>query len=236
MDERLLGALLGGALGGEPGRLDGARVPHDPAVLDTHDARGVVLGELRVVRDHDDEAVAGNLGKQVHDLDARLGVKGSRGLVCQHDLWVVHKGAGDGHALHLSAGELGRSLVDVLAQAHALERRAGALAALGATDARQRERELDVLQDRLVGNEVVALEHEANAVVAVRVPVRIRVVSRGNAVHDDVARVRVVEAAQDVEKRRLARARGAEHGHELALSKRYGDAVERALHEVAGLV
>ena len=111
-----------------------------------------------------------------------------------------------------------------------------ALAALGATDARQCERELDVLQDRLVGNEVVALEHEANAVVAVRVPVRIRVVSRGNAVHDDVARVRVVEAAQDVEKRRLARARGAEHGHELTLSKRYGDAVERALHEVAGLV
>ena len=221
----LLGALLGSAKARKLARLDGTRVSHDAAVLDAHDARGIVLGELRVVRHHDDEAVAGHLGQQVHDLDARLGVQGARGLVCQHDLWVVHESAGDGDALHLAAGELSRALVDVLAQAHALERRTRALAALRAAHAGERERKLDVLQDRLVGNEVVALEHEADAVIAIRVPVRVRVVLGGDAVHDDVAGVCVVEAAKDVEERRLARARGAKHGHELALAKRDGDAV-----------
>ena len=98
-----------------------------------------MLGKLRVVRDHDHEPVTGHLGEDVHDLDARLGVEGASGLVGQHDLRVVHEGARDGHALHLATRKLGRPLVDVLAEAHALEGRPGTSSALGATHARERE-------------------------------------------------------------------------------------------------
>ena len=121
--------------------------------------------------DHDDEAVLRHLGKDVHDLDAGLRVESARGLVRKYDLRVVHEGAGDGHPLHLATGELRRTLVDVVAQAHALERGTGTLATLLAANTRQRERELDVLENRLVRDKVVALEHEADAVVAIGVPV-----------------------------------------------------------------
>ena len=102
--------------------VEGVGVASDDAVGQVHDAGGVLLGQLGVVRDHDDEAVVGDLGEQVHDLDARLGVEGAGGLVGQKDLRVVDEGAGDGHALHLAAGELAGLFVHVLAEAHALER------------------------------------------------------------------------------------------------------------------
>ena len=185
---------------------------------------------------HDDEAVARHLCEDVHDLDAGLGVEGAGGLVGQHDLGVVHEGARDCHALHLPAGKLRRPLVDMVAQAHALERLARTLAALGAADARQGEGQLHVGEHRLVRDEVVALEDEANAVVSVGVPVLVGVVLGGDAVHDDVAGVGVVKAAEDVEEGGLARARRAQHRHELALAKRDGDPVQRLLDEVPRLV
>ena len=67
------------------------------------------------------------------------------------------------------AGELARLLVHMVAQAHLLECGHGAGVPLGARRARQRERQLHVGEHRLVGDEVVALEHEADAVVAVGV-------------------------------------------------------------------
>ena len=57
-------------------------------------------------------------------------------------------------------------------------------AALCARDARQGERQFHVRQDGLVGNEVVGLENEANAIVAVGVPVPVLVVLGGAAVDD----------------------------------------------------
>ena len=95
------------------------------------------MGQLGVVRHHDDEAVAGHVAQQVHDLHARLGVEGAGGFVGQQDLGVVDEGARDGDALHLATRHLRGLLVDVVLQADALEGVEGALAALGARDARQ---------------------------------------------------------------------------------------------------
>ena len=201
------------------------------AVLEAHDSCGVPLGQLGVVRDHDDQSLVGNLLQEVHHLDARLGVQGARRLVCQHDVGVVDQGARDGHALHLATRELRRALVDVVSQAHALESRAGTLLAGGAVDAGQRQRELDVGEHRLVRDEVVALEDESDAMVAVGVPVLVGVVLGRDAVDDDVARVGMVKAAEDVEHRGLARAGGAQHGHELVIPKRHRHVVQRDLRE-----
>ena len=90
--------------------------------MDAHDAIGVFLGKLRVVRDHDNEAVAAELLQDIHDLDRGLGIEGAGGLVGEDDLGVVNDGAGDGHALHLPARELVRPLAQVLAEAHAPKR------------------------------------------------------------------------------------------------------------------
>lgn len=58
-----------------------------------------------------------------------------------------------------------------------------------------------------MGNEVVGLEDESDAVVAECVPVAILVFLGRDAVDDEVARVVVVEPADDVEQRRLPRTR-----------------------------
>ena len=93
--------------------------------------------QLGVVRHHDDEAVAGHVAQQVHDLHARLRVEGAGGLVGQKDLRVIDEGARDGDALHLAARHLRGLLVDVVLQANARQCVEGALATLGARDARQ---------------------------------------------------------------------------------------------------
>ena len=120
----------------------------------------------------------------------------------------------------------------MVAQANLLKRGHGAVVPLGARHARQRERQLHVGEHRLVGDEVVALEHEADAVVAVGVPILVFVLFGGDAVDDEVARVVVVEAAHDVEQRGLARAGGAEYRHELVVAERHRHVVERGLREV----
>ena len=183
---------------------EGIGVGDDAAVGQLDDAGRVLVGQLGVVRDHDDEAVAGHVAQQVHDLHARLGVEGAGGLVGQQDLGVVDEGARDGDALHLAARHLRGLLVDVLLQADPFEGVEGALASLGARDARQGQGQLDVRQHGLVGNQVVGLEDEADAVVAVGVPVAGLVVLCRNAVDDEVAALEAVEATDDVEHRRLA--------------------------------
>ncbi len=214
----------------------GARVPGKTPVLDAHDACRVIFGKLRVVRDHDHEPLARDLREQIHHLDARLGIEGARGLIGENDLGIIHQRACDGDALHLAARELRWLLVHMRAQAHALERGTGATLPLSAVHARQRERELHVGQNRLMRNEVVALEDEAHTVVAVCVPFRIRIVTSRGSVHHDVARVGVVEAAQYVQERGLAGTRWAQNRHELALPEGDGDAVQGALDQVPGLI
>ena len=211
----------------------GIGIRADDAVGEVHRARGVLGRQLRVVGDHDDQAILGDLREQVHDLHGSMGIQGAGGLVGQHDLRVVDERAGNGHPLHLAARELARLLVQVLGQAHGCQGLLGAARALGLPHARERQRQLHVLQDGLVRNEIVALEHEPDAVVAEGVPVAILVAVGGDAVDDHVAGVVVIQAAHHVQKRRLARARRAQNRHELVVAERDGDVVQGHLGEVA---
>ena len=215
------------------GGLEGVGVGRDDAVREVHDAICVLLRKFRVVRNHDDQTIVGDLGEQVHDLNARFGIERAGGLVCQQDLGVVDKRAGDGDALHLTAGKLAGALVDVVAEADLLQRLDGTLLALLRGDAGKRQGELDVGEYALMGDEVVALEHEADAVVAVGVPIAVFVLVGGHAVDDHVARVVMIEAADDVEQRGLARAGRTEDGYELVVAEGDGNVVEGFLREVA---
>ena len=211
----------------------GIGIRADDAVGEVHRARGVLSRQLRVVGDHDDQTVLGDLREQIHDLHGGVGIQRASGLVGQHDFRIIDERAGDGHALHLASRKLARLLVQVLGKPHRGQGLLGAARALGLPHAGQRQRQLHVLQDGLVRNEVVALEHESDAVVAEGVPVAILVAMGGDAVDDHVAGVVVVKTAHHVQKRRLARTRGAQNRHELVVAERDGDVVEGYLGEVA---
>lgn len=53
-------------------------------------------------------------------------------------------------------------------------------------------------------DQVVALEDKADRVVPVGIPVAVLILFRGNAVDDQIAAVVAVEAADDIQKRRLS--------------------------------
>ena len=66
------------------------------------------------------------------------------------------------------------------------------------------KRKLYVCKDGLVRDQVVALEDKADRVVPVGIPVAVLILFRGNAVDDQIAAVVAVEAADDIQKRRLS--------------------------------
>ena len=75
-------------------------------------------------------------------------------------------------------------------------------------------------------DQVIALEYEADGVVPVRVPVGVPVLLRADAVDQQVSVRVLVEAAENVQHRRLAAAGRSEYGNELALSESEIDAPE----------
>ena len=208
-----------GLLGGE-----GRGVPGDPAVQNADDPGGVLLRQLGVVGDHDDEPVLGDLLQDFHDLDAGLAVQGAGGLVRQDDVRVVDQGPGDGHPLHLAAGHLAGLLFQLVPQPHPLQGLFGPAAALCLGHPGEGEGQLHVLQHGLVGDEVVALEHEPDGVVPVGVPVPVLKVLGGAAVDDQVPRGVLVQAAHDVQQGGFAAARGAQDGHEFPAAELEADA------------
>ena len=171
------------------------------------------------MRDHDDEAVLGDVLQDLHHLHARLAVERAGRLVGEQNVRIVDERPRDGDALHLAAGHLVRLFVELVAKANALERLFRALAALALAHAGERERQLHVAQYRLVRNEVIALEDEADGVVAVAVPVGVGEVLCRSAADDEIAARIVVQTADDVEQRRLAAARMSEDGDKLALTE-----------------
>ena len=191
----------------------------DDAVLQSHDARGVAAGQLGVVGDHDDEPVLRHFLQQVHDLDGRLGVQGACRLIGQQDGRIVHQRSGDGHALHLSAGELARLLFNLIAEADIFKSFSGAGASFGTGDAGDRESEFDIGQDCLMRDQVVGLKNEADGVIAVTVPVAVFVLSCGDAVYNQISAVVLVQTADDVEHGTLAGAGWPENGDEFAVAQ-----------------
>ena len=97
--------------------------------------------------------------------------------------------------------------------------------------ARERERQLHVFQNGLMRNEVIALEHKADAVVAVGIPIAVAEVLGRDAVNQQVAGIKVVQPTDNVEHCGFARARGTQNGHELVIAKSQAHVIERHLRK-----
>ena len=100
--------------------------------------------------------------------------------------------------------------------------------------ARERQGQLHVGQHRLVGDQVVALEHKAHGVVAVGVPVAVLEVLGGASANGEVAAGVLIQAADDVQKGGFPTAGMAQDGDEFVFTERDGQAPQ-GLHLVAAL-
>src|SRR5262249_6080295 len=138
------------------------------------------------------------------------------GLVGQHELWLVHEGARDCHALHLSARKLARITCGGRGEPDGTEHVRDARGAWTGRKAVQYQRQRYVLRDRKVRQQVESLKNEADAPAAKQGALRIG--QRGNldAVERDLPPVRLIEARYEVEQRGLADAGLAHDGHVLA--------------------
>ena len=127
-------------------------------------------------------------------------------------------------------------LVQLVAQTHLFEGFHGSAAALGPGHAGDGQCQLHVGEHRLVGDKVIALEHETNGVVAVGVPVAVGVLLGGDAVDDQVTAIIAVKAADDVEQCGFAGAAGAQDGDKLIVTEVQADIVEGDLFQIACFV
>ena len=163
-----------------------------------------------------------------------LGVEVARGLVRQHDGRRVHEGAPDGHALLLAAGELVGQVVLAAGQAEPAQQcREAALVHLAAVHEHGQAHVLDNVEHR---HEVVELVDQPDLAAAEDGELLVGALEDVLAVQVDGARRGPVHAADHVQQRRLARARAADDGHELARRHAEAHVVERAHGGVAGAV
>ena len=117
-----------------------------------------------------------------------------------------------------------------------VERREGLLLPLGAGDAGVEERQLDVAQERGLGQQVEGLEDEADLLVADRGELEAGELRDVLAVQAVGALGRRVEAAEDVHEGGLAGARGADDRDHLALLDLEVDPAERLHGQLARVV
>ena len=160
--------------------------------------------------------------EDLEDEPPGLEIEGAGGLVAEEDVGTLRHGAGDGDALLLAARELGREVVEAVAEADEPERVGGVERVLG--DVRH---ERDVLARREARDQVVELEDEPDVLAAVRGEERVVLAREVVIGVVDVAGRRHVEPAQDVEQRRLPAPGGAEQRDELAGVELEVDAAER---------
>ena len=87
-----------------------------------------------------------------------------------------------------------------------------------------------------MGDQVIALEHKADGVVPVGIPVLVSVFFCGDPVDDQISGIVAVQSPDDIQKRGLAGAAGAEDRHKFAVAEIQAHVVQRFLYELSGPV
>ncbi len=174
--------------------------------------------------------------ENVENLLARRLVQVARGLVGQQDGRLVDERPGDRHALLLAARQGVRFVGHAVRETHRTEQIQGPLLRVVGIGVRVEKREKHVVQDAQPGQEVEELEDEADALVA---DARELPVVEGREVlsRQAVAAARgLVQEADDVHERALARSRRPHERHVLALLHGEVDALEDRRRDTARVV
>src|SRR6266576_1503928 len=182
----------------------GLRLVHDAAVEQVDRSIGV-LRVARIVRHHAHRrAAAVQRPQQVHHRLAVTGVEIPRWLVGEQDRRVTHDRAGDRDSLLLAPGELHRVMLRAMHHADPLERLLHAFGALPARHAAIGERQLHILGDGEVADQIEGLEHETDPPVADSGALGRRQVGHRLVLEQVAPVARRIEQTEDGEERRLA--------------------------------
>src|ERR1051325_7443282 len=192
---------------------------------------------LRRVRDHDvGRAAAVDVVEEVHDLARHERVEVAGRLVREDQLRRRGQHARDGHALLLPARELRRQVVQARGQADHVHRFLDAVLALERGEPAVAQRDVDVVEDVEVGDEVEALEDEADVLIADPRHLPVGEAADVLAVEMVRAAVKDVEQPGDVEEGRLPRPRRPHDRDELAVVDGERQPLQRVrLHQVGAV-
>ena len=172
------------------------------------------------------------LVEELHDLRAGPRVQVSRRLVGEQNARPIHQGPGDGHPLSLTPRELARPMSHSVGQLDPHQRLLGQAAPLSLAHPRVDQRKLHVAESRGPGQQIVALEHEADLPVADSRQLGLAEARDQAAVEPVLAPGGGVQASDQVHQGRLAGAGGAGDGHELIALDGDVDAAKR-VHDLA---
>ena len=126
--------------------------------------------------------------------------------------------------------------MDMLLQSDFLERFCRAAGTLTRADAADGERQLYVLEHRLVGDQVVALKDETDGVIAVGVPVAVGIPLGTDAVDDQITLIITIQAADNIQHGRLTGAALSEDRDKFVITQAQRNALERLLHQISGFI
>ena len=183
----------------------------DRAVADPDVAQRARADDRIVRDDHDRGALGVDAFEQPEDLAAVRAVEVSGGLVREQQRRPVDQRTRDRRALPLAARHLARAMRRAVVERHARQRSERPLVTRRARDAAVQERQRHVLEQRHARQQVERLEHEADRLAAqLRQPVRIDLVDR-HPVQPVPPRARPRQTPEDLEQRRLPRARRPHH-------------------------
>ena len=162
-------------------------------------------------------AVPGEVAHEIQHLAHHLRIEGGGGFVEQHDLRIHGQRPDDGDTLLLAAGEHVGVLVGLVGKADAGQQRQGLLLGSGGGLFLQGHGgHGDILQHRLVGEQVEVLEYHAH-LLAVQVDIH-RLGGQIGAVEEDGAGGGLLQQVQAAQQRGFAGAGGPDDGHHLALA------------------
>ena len=196
------------------------------ALVEHHDAVGHLPGKAQLVGYGQYRHLRfGQLAHHLQHLFDHLRVQGRGRLVKEHDVGLHGQGAGDGHALLLTARELGRVFVGLFGYPHPFQQfRRDPLCFVGGQFADFHGSQRDVAHHRQVGEQVERLEDHAH-VPADGVNVA-HVVGQLNAIYNDVAPLVLLQAVDGADKGGLARSRRAYNDHHFAFLDGGSDAAQ----------
>ena len=197
-------------------------VGQNPSPAHGDDAPGPA-GQLGIVG-HEDECGAGRgieVEEHVDDGAARFVVEVAGRLVGEEDFRAVDKGAGQGDALLLAAGELVRVVVGAVGQADTGEVVEGG--GLRVADTTQLERHEDIFQGGERGEKLEALENETGGGITQRGQAVLVQVAEVMSVQNDAAGGRTVQAGAESEQGGFAAARRSDDGAGCARGEVKGD-------------
>src|SRR5487761_2096617 len=183
------------------------------------DQAACLLGGLGVVGDHDDRLpdLVVEAREQPQDLLRGHPVEVAGRLVGDDQRRIGDQRPRDRDPLLLPARQLVGKVRRAVGQADELEGSLDALAALGARQRRQLQRQLDVAERRQHRHQVVELEDESDVHRAPQREIGVREARDVDAADADLPGRRLVDAGDEVQQRRLARSRGPHQRDELAL-------------------